>query len=892
MTVTTELGIAQTVNAQVRISAIRFANATGWTVASVTWDKGACPPDAPVGRNGTLFGLVGDLGVPPPRRGDILAVVGKWEVHPRFGAQLKAEQAVPVLGGSDEDIEAFLTHLPGFGAIRARAAIKTLGREALLAALESDDGAGLVAISGIGAETAKAAAETYKEKKGLGDALAFLTRLGLGKATLAKALEMWKGTVRRVLEADPYQLMALRGVGFMEADEIARSRLSVPRDDPRRLRAAGRLACDNVEDEGHCWLDLDEVAQDERLQKQTHLSKAEMRRGLVLLTEPYTNGAGRSCLAHLVLDEGRMWIAELLTCEREIARHLGRLAGSPVALPPEAAPLPPTPPCPVCTGTGKTGSAVCWGCNGDGQSRGMCRYPDCGRPTYILPIVDTDAAVHAIQTICGNTHTEWRGAQPRPAEADGANEAGELTESCALETPLDAWDGITPAPEQAVAIEAMARNRLLLMTGGPGVGKTATTKAVLATLEHNKIEVACCAPTGKAAQRMAEQTGRPAMTIHRLLKYAPEQGFRHDDGEPEYDDARWIRGGPIDAGAVVLDEASMVDARLFLALLRALPDGCRLIIVGDVDQLPSIGPGRVLHDLIESQALPIVRLTKIFRQAAESAIPYVARDINQGRVPDLGGLRDVKFLEVSDPAEAQGLVVHAVANILRHERPQPDGTIRRSFDPLSEILVLSPQRKTDLGVEALNRRLQDVLNPAREEAPALWIGGGYQMRLGDRVLHTRNNYELEVFNGELGRCAALRFGGLSRTELEEAGVLTSSGAYESKTGLTSRFAVVDFGQRKVAYRKEDLADLWLGYALTVHRCQGSQAPCVVQIVHTSHTFMNTRSLVYTGATRPSEFLLMIGEAKALAHAAGNERGRARQTGLTARIRATLLPESR
>lgn len=410
-----------------------------------------------------------------------------------------------------------------------------------------------------------------------------------------------------------------------------------------------------------------------------------------------------------------------------------------------------------------------------------------------------------------------------------------------------------PAPEQVAAVHAAAESTVQVITGGPGVGKTFTINAILKLFDANGIGVTLLAPTGKAAQRIKEQTGRQASTIHRLL------GTLFDVGDM------------LPRGAYVVDEMSMVDAALLCALITKIPNGSRLVLAGDVDQLPSIGPGRVLFDIIQSGVYPVTRLTRIFRQASESRIPYVARDINEGRTPDLSDRTgDVLWAEVDEAEE----VADAIVNAYTHRLPA------RGF---RDIQVLAPQRSGACGVEALNQRLQAASNSNAANRDALVaIGNGYKCAEGDRVIHTENNYDLMTFNGEIGRVVAASWQGLD--SIGDA-VWAGKDKGRAPKSTSAYQVIVDYGDRKVAYSKEELDQLQLAYAITIHKSQGSQFECVIQPVVGEHTFMNTRPLVYTGLTRAAKLWLGLGQEKTLAGASTNIRGVARRTALQERIAA-------
>lgn len=433
-----------------------------------------------------------------------------------------------------------------------------------------------------------------------------------------------------------------------------------------------------------------------------------------------------------------------------------------------------------------------------------------------------------------------------------------MTTNTALTISANSFFAFDPAPEQSRAVELAAQHKAIIITGGPGVGKTATTNAVIGLFEANGLDVACCAPTGKAAQRMAEQTGREASTIHRLLGFTGD-GWKHNAENPL----------PVDA--LIVDEASMVDSELFAALLAALPTKARLVIVGDVDQLPSIGAGRVLYDLIESGVIPTVRLTKIFRQAEESRIPYIARDINTGATPDLASCTkdgDVIFAGTSDAEDILAGVVSAFRTHLRNRGFAQD-----------DIQVLVPQRTKTCGVENLNAVLQRELNPNAYDGNVSVKITGADVYEGDRVIHTKNNYKLMTFNGEIGKVVACNWRGL-----RDIGEAVFAGFFENATPReNAHVVIVDYGDRKVAYSKEEAYDLQLAYAITIHKSQGSQFKAVIMPISPEHKFMLTRPLVYTGITRASEQLLIIGDAAALGEAAVNTRGVQRRTTLQAEV---------
>jgi exodeoxyribonuclease V alpha subunit len=345
-----------------------------------------------------------------------------------------------------------------------------------------------------------------------------------------------------------------------------------------------------------------------------------------------------------------------------------------------------------------------------------------------------------------------------------------------------------------------------------------------------------CAPTGRAAKRLTETTGREAKTIHRLLEFDPAfGGFKRD------------RPNPLDLDLLVVDEVSMVDVVLMNQLLRALPARACLVLVGDVDQLPSVGAGRVLADVIESRAVPVVRLTEIFRQAEESWIVRAAHAVNHGEVPESApaGQGDFYFIEVDDPAT----IVERIITLVRERIPA-----RFGLDPFRDVQVLTPMNRSELGVAALNARLQAVLNP--HGTPQIERFERV-FRVGDKVLQTQNDYDKDVFNGDIGRIVAI-------DEFE-------------------RELTVQFDERRIVYDFGELDELTHAYALSIHRSQGSEYPAVVIPLHTQHFLMLQRNLLYTGLTRGKQLVVVVGSRKALEMAVSRQDTAQRATLLRQRL---------
>ena len=399
--------------------------------------------------------------------------------------------------------------------------------------------------------------------------------------------------------------------------------------------------------------------------------------------------------------------------------------------------------------------------------------------------------------------------------------------------------GFTLAPAQLRAVRASVGSKVSIVTGGPGVGKTTIIRALVEIFQArtgvHKITVQLGAPTGRAAKRMAESTGAPAQTLHRLLKYNPQtNAFTYNEERPLAGDV------------FIFDEMSMVDIRLMADLVVALPRRATLILVGDTDQLPSVGPGNVLRDLIASQTIPTSQLTEIFRQDSSGLIVRNAHHVNAGEPFETrAGASDFYFVAQDDPAKALDLVLDfMVTRIPRHFH----------LEPLQDVQVLTPMRRNLLGAENLNAAIQKRLNGA---GPGV-VRGGMEFRAGDRVMQLRNNYDKDVYNGDVG--------------------------FVQSVEPAERTLVVLFDGRPVEYRAADLDELTLAYATTIHKAQGSEYPAVIVLLHRQHYMMLQRNLLYTAITRGKKLVLVIGSPWAVKQAIETNVVRARRTSLAERLR--------
>ena len=391
--------------------------------------------------------------------------------------------------------------------------------------------------------------------------------------------------------------------------------------------------------------------------------------------------------------------------------------------------------------------------------------------------------------------------------------------------------GISYDDVQAEAIHRAANSKVMVLTGGPGTGKTTTTQGIIQAFLDKGLSILLAAPTGRAAKRMSEATGREAKTIHRLLEFKPPEGYKRNEENP------------LEGDVLLVDECSMIDIMLMNSLLKAVPANMRLVLIGDVDQLPSVGAGNVLRDIIDSEAVPVVRLTKIFRQAQQSRIITNAHKVNEGKFPDIsnGKNSDFFFLNREEPEVIAKEIVELVKNKLpNYYKVKP-----------SEIQVLTPMQKGIIGAINLNQELQKAINPSMEGIRR----GGYIFKQYDKVMQIRNNCDKEVFNGDIGRILEID---------TEDNTLT-----------------VLFDGRKVLYEASELDELVQAYACTIHKSQGSEYPIVVMPVSMTHFMMMQRNLIYTGITRSKKVCVVVGTMKALGYAVRN---------ITVTKRNTMLKE--
>ncbi len=386
------------------------------------------------------------------------------------------------------------------------------------------------------------------------------------------------------------------------------------------------------------------------------------------------------------------------------------------------------------------------------------------------------------------------------------------------------------AENQKIAVAHAISGKLHIITGGPGTGKSTITNAILTIMDKLTTKICLAAPTGRAAKRMSEITGRKALTIHSLLEFDFKGGFKRN------------RDNRLECDLIIIDEASMIDTSLMYNLLKAIPDQARVIFVGDINQLPSVGPGNVLRDMIGSRGIPVTTLKEIFRQAAGSHIITNAHKINNGLFPSLynGKESDFFFMECEENEEVMNTIIKLVSQRLPN---------RYGFSPTADIQVLAPMKKGFIGTENLNIELQKTLNPKE-----IGLHRGFQkFHVGDKVMQTRNDYQKEVFNGDIG--------------------------YIMNIDPDDQVVVIKFDDREVPYSYSEMDEVILAYAISIHKFQGSECPCVVMPIHTSHFIMLHRNLLYTGITRGKKLVVLVGTKKAISIAIHNDEVKKRYTSL-------------
>lgn len=709
----------------------------------------ASPSEFAVELGGSEATLVGVA--PGVTCGATIVARGEWEVHPRFGRQLRAWSVTEIPPSSRDGLLRYLSAgaVKGVGPALAQRIVDTFGEDALKIIEQSPER--LLEVPGIGEKKLQELRDTWDLRKNRREVLLFFHSHGIGDGLANRLYLRYGDRAIETVKQNPYLLVRdMHGIGFKTADKIA---LAVGFDhrSPFRVQAGVLYTLKRAAEDGHCFLP-----------DSTLITKTGSLLGLddqQLIEEAIKQ---REVAAELIREGDRLYLPELHQDELDLANSIAsRLAAGAPDLPINAALV----------------SEVC--------SAAQVTNPD--------------------------------------------------QESLAV---------LRLSAEQREAVSLAGERQIVVVTGGPGCGKTTVIRTIAALFRRASLSVKLAAPTGRAAQRLSEVCGMEASTIHRLLKFDPVgRGFLHNKEDPL----------PLDA--IILDECSMIDLPLAASLFRALPKGIRIVIVGDADQLPSVGPGLFLRDLLDVEQLPRVRLNTLFRRADHSSITQVAHLVNSGVVPSIpepDGVTksDSYFITAKDQPSGAALVESLVCDQI----PRKFG-----FRP-EDITVLSPMNQGQLGIVELNQRLQTRLVPQQPGMPHVRVGN-MEFRLGDRVCQRVNNYNIVsggVFNGDQGRVVGI--------------------------DLEAKSLVVRLWDgREVTYSNNSLSQLDLAYSITVHRSQGSEVPVVVLALHDSHAILLERQLIYTAITRAKRLLIIVGTRKALATATRRTYSKRRYTGLSERI---------
>ncbi len=748
----------------------------------------------PRGRAGPLLpdqGLITVVGnLPEITPGESLKLHGQWTTHRDHGRQFKAESCEQVRPATIEGIRKYLGSglIKGVGPVTAERIVKKYGADTLDVLDHQPER--IREVLGVGPKRAASIAQAWADQQIIKQVMLFLQSHGVTTGLAVKIFKQYGDAAIDVVQSNPYRLADdVYGIGFKTADKIARE-LGLPPDSPARVAAGVTYTLSQSADRGHVFLPQSALV--------------------------------REASALLEVKPGQVEAAfdPLIQAEQIRREIVYPIVGALPRQRPDELSHPPTD-----------------------------EYRDNRERLSLTPAVDQHARALLEDPAIYLTpfyHGEVGVARRLSTLIDAP--ASRLRQFAAADWPrlfneLDAVAGrhatarLSDRQREAVRAALGPAGKVTVLTGGPGTGKTTTVRAIITLLERFGKTFALASPTGRAAKRLSEASGRPAKTIHRLLEFSPAEGFKRDERHP------------LDVDMLIVDEASMIDLLLMNNLLKAVSPGTHLLLVGDVDQLPSVGAGDVLRDVIDSGRAAVIRLDVIFRQAQDSLIITNAHRINKGQMPQTPTARDAGdfFLFVKDDAEQAGeLVIDLVARRI----PAKFG-----FDP-GDIQVLAPMYRGAAGVSALNANLQLALNPPSPHKTERRLAGTL-FRVGDRVMQTRNNYDKDVYNGDMGRVTGI--------------------------DLENQLLRVTIDDRAIDYDWAEADELAPAYAVSVHKAQGSEYPAIVLTLLPQHYLMLQRNLLYTAVTRARRLCVIVGSRRALAMAVKNNKVAERFSGLQARL---------
>lgn len=765
--------------------------------------------------------------------GESVELTGRWTIHAEYGKQFTVETMRAVLPATVTGIEKYLGSglIKGVGPVTAKRIVKHFGVETLNViegAVER-----LLEVPGVGGKRVRMISEAWNEQKAIKEVMIFLQSHGVSTSLATKIYKFYGDESIATVKSDPYRLARdIYGIGFLTADKIAQS-MGLPPDSPQRVAAGVAYTLNQASDEGHVFLPTSElirqaaellgVAAEQvavgvlRLQAEDQVRVADGPGGEVEYGMRRPVGAAEFGMQNSPLAPRSSLLDSDAPIPQLVAEHGQLYATATVA-----------------------------------QAQALLQEENA---IYLTSLYYSELGVaNRLQQLMREGFSQLVVFQSNRFDWQGAFAA------------VERITGLRLAPQQQEAVQAALTHRFTVLTGGPGTGKTTSVRTILTFCERASKRVLLAAPTGRAAKRLSETTGREAKTIHRLLEFKPSEGIAFQRNEKN----------PLEGDLLIVDEASMLDLVLTNHLLKAIPPGMHLLLVGDVDQLPSVGAGNVLKDVIgaieglqiDDFRLPIaeqtpkanhpssiiyhqskvVRLQTIFRQEAGSYIITNAHQINQGQMPtvDNKNATDFFLFKVETPEEAAQLCIELVQTRIP----------RRFAITPQDIQVLSPMHRGAVGVGALNEALQNALNPPSPQKLQRQVGSRIY-RTGDRVMQIRNNYDKDVYNGDMGIIQSVDL------ELQKV--------------------VVNMDGRGVVYDFLELDELVHAWAISVHKSQGSEFPAVVIPILMSHYMMLQRNLLYTAITRARRLVVLVGQPKAIAMAVRNNPVTERFTGLRERL---------
>jgi exodeoxyribonuclease V alpha subunit len=783
-----------------------------------------------------LVSAVGNM--PEVHVGSVLVLGGSWSVNPKYGRQFNIQTFEETLPATAFGIEKYLGSglVKGIGPKFANRIVKQFGKDTLqVIEVEPDR---LLEVPGIGQTRVDRIKASWTQQKEIKNIMLFLQGHDVSTAHATKIYKAYGNDSIKIVQENPYRMADdIWGIGFRTADTIAK-KMGFGHDKYVRLRSGLIYTLNRLADEGHCYA----------------------TRSMLISSGAQLLSVDEDVL-HMTLDEmikNRDVITEQIPKKDASAnpRQSSAAASSALASASKPAPMAGSPR--QLTSAATASSALPATAKLTQSTAAKLTQSTAAKLTQSATAKLTQSTAAKLTQSAAARLSSYKNAAEKIEDALTAAEEFAIylppfyfseigvtkrllkiysTPSALRLNPLGLSEriklrtGMTYDSVQLEAIRMAVSSKILVLTGGPGTGKTTTTLGIISAFREARAKILLAAPTGRAAKRLSEATGMEAKTIHRLLEAKPPEGYQKNEENP------------LEGDVLIVDECSMIDIMLMYNLLKAIPDEMILIMVGDIDQLPSVGPGNVLRDVIASGHFPVVRLTRIFRQAQTSRIIMNAHRINAGHMPDLsnGPDSDFFFTEKEDPEEAASTIIDFVKTKLpRYYHVKP-----------ADIQVLTPMQRGNIGAANLNQLLQSALNPYPEGLHR----GGYIYKPNDKVMQIRNNYDKEVFNGDIGV--------VETVDMEE------------------RELMVRFDDRLVPYDVSELDELVLAYATTIHKSQGSEYPIVVMPVLMSHYVMLQRNLIYTGITRAKKILVIVGTKKALSVAIGN---------VTVSRRNTLLKE--